>query len=86
MLHRNSLDSDYVSTEMLSVLTVKQDERFRPYPHPGEEFIHRKSRKHPTRYQVSQKGTGRNVVLAVNKSREQHTVGSTSGGCDGALS
>lgn len=37
----------------VSVITITQDERFRPYPHPGEEFIPRKSRKHPTRYQVS---------------------------------
>lgn len=39
----------------LPVVTIPQDERFRPYPHPGEEFIPRKSRKHPTRYQVSLK-------------------------------
>uniref|UniRef100_A0A672FIH0 Transient receptor potential cation channel, subfamily C, member 7b n=1 Tax=Salarias fasciatus TaxID=181472 RepID=A0A672FIH0_SALFA len=51
-----------------------QDERFRSYPRPGEEFIQRKSRKHPTRYQKIMKRLIKRYVLKAQVDRESDEV------------
>ncbi|XP_029703499.1 short transient receptor potential channel 7b isoform X2 [Takifugu rubripes] len=51
-----------------------KDERFRSYPHPGEEFIPRKSRQHPTRYQKIMKRLIKRYVLKAQVDRESDEV------------
>uniref|UniRef100_A0A4W6EGS6 Transient receptor potential cation channel subfamily C member 7 n=1 Tax=Lates calcarifer TaxID=8187 RepID=A0A4W6EGS6_LATCA len=48
--------------------------RFRSYPRPGEEFIPRKSRKHPTRYQKIMKRLIKRYVLKAQVDRESDEV------------
>ncbi|KAK9518087.1 hypothetical protein VZT92_023408 [Zoarces viviparus] len=50
------------------------DERLRTYPRPGEEFISRKSRKHPTRYENIMKRLTKRYVLKAQVDRESDEV------------
>ncbi|XP_075959755.1 short transient receptor potential channel 7b [Anarhichas minor] len=51
-----------------------KDERLRTYPRPGEEFIPRKSRKHPTRYENIMKRLTKRYVLKAQVDRESDEV------------
>ncbi|KAF1384740.1 hypothetical protein PFLUV_G00123300 [Perca fluviatilis] len=51
-----------------------KDDRFRTYPHPGEEFIPKKSIKHPTRYQKIMKRLIKRYVLKAQVDRESDEV------------
>ncbi|XP_016894700.1 short transient receptor potential channel 7b isoform X2 [Cynoglossus semilaevis] len=56
--HGNELEMGKINSQ------TKQVECFRSYPRPGEEFIPRKSRKHPTRYQIMKRLIKRYVLKA----------------------
>ncbi|KAF7664314.1 hypothetical protein LDENG_00180920 [Lucifuga dentata] len=56
------------------MLLLEQDERFRSYPRPGEEFNPRKTRKHPTRYQKIMKRLIKRYVLKAQVDRESDEV------------
>eukprot|EP00066_Takifugu_rubripes_P019671 XP_011608937.1 PREDICTED: short transient receptor potential channel 7-like [Takifugu rubripes] len=66
--HANELELGMLKSQ------TKQDERFRSYPHPGEEFIPRKSRQHPTRYQKIMKRLIKRYVLKAQVDRESDEV------------
>ncbi|XP_029368086.1 short transient receptor potential channel 7b [Echeneis naucrates] len=53
---------------------AKAMEHFRSFPRPGEEFVPRKSRKHPTRYQKIMKRLIKRYVLKAQVDRESDEV------------
>uniref|UniRef100_A0A7N8XKM8 Transient receptor potential cation channel subfamily C member 7 n=1 Tax=Mastacembelus armatus TaxID=205130 RepID=A0A7N8XKM8_9TELE len=65
--HDNTLEMGMLNSQA-------KDERFRSYPRPGEEFIPRKSRKHPTRYQKIMKRLIKRYVLKAQVDRESDEV------------
>ncbi|XP_055015296.1 short transient receptor potential channel 7 isoform X1 [Boleophthalmus pectinirostris] len=60
--------------EMGMLNSQNKDERFRTYPRPGEEFMPRKTRKHPTRYQKIMKRLIKRYVLKAQVDRENDEV------------
>uniref|UniRef100_A0A8C6V1B8 Transient receptor potential cation channel, subfamily C, member 7b n=1 Tax=Neogobius melanostomus TaxID=47308 RepID=A0A8C6V1B8_9GOBI len=60
--------------EMGMLNSQNKDERFRAYPRPGEEFMPRKARKHPTRYQMIMKRLIKRYVLKAQVDRENDEV------------
>ncbi|AWP12025.1 putative short transient receptor potential channel 7-like [Scophthalmus maximus] len=65
--HNNELEMGMINSQAT-------DERFRSYPRPGEEFIPRKSRKHPTRYEKIMKRLIKRYVLKAQVDRESDEV------------
>uniref|UniRef100_A0AAV2MJB8 Ion transport domain-containing protein n=1 Tax=Knipowitschia caucasica TaxID=637954 RepID=A0AAV2MJB8_KNICA len=60
--------------EMGMLDSQKKDEPFRTYPRPGEEFMPRKTLKHPTRYQNIMKRLIKRYVLKAQVDRENDEV------------
>ncbi|XP_031159011.1 short transient receptor potential channel 7 [Sander lucioperca] len=65
--HNNELELGMLNSQA-------KDERFRTYPRPGEEFIPKKSIKHPTRYQKIMKRLIKRYVLKAQVDRESDEV------------
>ncbi|CAJ1058671.1 short transient receptor potential channel 7 isoform X1 [Xyrichtys novacula] len=65
--HNNELELGMLNSQA-------KDERFRPYPRSGEEFIPKKPRKHPTRYQKIMKRLIKRYVLKAQVDRESDEV------------
>uniref|UniRef100_A0A671UHP4 Transient receptor potential cation channel subfamily C member 7 n=1 Tax=Sparus aurata TaxID=8175 RepID=A0A671UHP4_SPAAU len=65
--HNNELELGMINSQA-------KDERFRSHLRPGEEFIPRKSRKHPTRYQNIMKRLIKRYVLKAQVDRENDEV------------
>ncbi|KAK2904159.1 short transient receptor potential channel 7-like [Channa argus] len=66
-LHDNELELGMLKSQT-------KDEHFRSYPRAGEEFIPRKSRKQPTRYQNIMKRLIKRYVLKAQVDRESDEV------------
>ncbi|XP_023183946.1 short transient receptor potential channel 7 isoform X2 [Xiphophorus maculatus] len=60
--------------EMGMLHTQAKDERFRSHTRSGEEFIQRKARKHPTRYQKIMKRLIKRYVLKAQVDKESDEV------------
>ncbi|XP_008418486.1 short transient receptor potential channel 7b [Poecilia reticulata] len=60
--------------EMGMLHTQAKDERFKSYARSGEEFIQRKARKHPTRYQKIMKRLIKRYVLKAQVDKESDEV------------